>query len=234
MNNVLKVRDLALKKLANKLDGFYLAGGTALSLFYFQHRDSFDLDFFTKEFSRNRIEGLISTLARNLKLKIELITEQEKPGFAKLLIFSASISNDRSLKIDFIEDFHRLLEPLKIVDGIPILSIQDIYFRKILTACGSIESIDQTGRTTFAGGRQEAKDFFDLYFLSNTYMPLSKFVDLYCQQPQKESIIIWFRSYKRLQMKAGLTEIITDKKISYQEMERHFKAETEKIVSSEL
>ena len=53
-----------LKKLSGKIDDFYLAGGTALSLFYFQHRLSVDLDFFApaKEFSFRRVEEIVAEL----------------------------------------------------------------------------------------------------------------------------------------------------------------------------
>ncbi|MFH0772494.1 MAG: nucleotidyl transferase AbiEii/AbiGii toxin family protein [Candidatus Omnitrophota bacterium] len=234
MNKIIKIRDEVLRKLANKLEGFYLACGIALSLFYFKHRESYDLDFFTKDFSRSKIERLMSELAVNMGLEIELSGEQDKAGFAKMLVYSLKIDKNNSLKIDFVEDVYRLLEPLKIIDGIPVLSIQDIYFRKILTACGSIAKTNGAGRQLFAGGRQEAKDFFDLYFLSTTFMPLSKYVEQYCQQTQKESLIIWFRTYDRVRMKLGLTEIITDKNVLFQEMERHFKTEVEKIIAAEV
>ncbi len=234
MGNIIEIRNDALKKLANKLEGFYLAGGTALSLFYFHHRESYDLDFFSKDFSREKIEILVSNLAKDMGLEIELLAEQNKQGIARMLVFSLMIDMNVSLKIDFVEDVYKLLEPLKKMDGMPILALQDIYFRKILTACGSIRSIDELGRKSFVGGRQEAKDFFDLYFLSNTFMPLSNFVNQYCREPQKESIIIWYRTYDRLEMKTGLLEIITDKQVSFQEMERHFKAEIEKIITAEI
>lgn len=234
MDKIIEVRDRVLRKLANKLEGFYLAGGTALSSFYFKHRESHDLDFFTKDFARSRIERLMLELAKDIGLEIELSGEQDKPGFAKMLVYSLKIDENNSLKIDFVEDVYKLLEPLKTIDGISVLSIQDIYFRKILTACGSVVKIDAIGKQSFAGGRQDAKDFFDLYFLSITFMPLSRYVEQYCQQPQKESIIIWFRTYDRLEMKLGLTEIITDKNVLFQEMERHFKDEVERIIAAEV
>lgn len=234
MKKVIQIRNEALKKLANKLEGFYLAGGTALSLFYFHHRESYDLDFFTKDFSRNKIEKLISDFAGDMGMEIELSGEENRQGFVKMLVFSLKIDETNSLKIDFVEDVYKLLEPFIKVDGIPVLSIQDIYLRKILTACGSVQTTDVIGRKSFVGGRQEAKDFFDLYFLSNTYMPLASFVNRYCRQPQKESIIIWYRTYDRLEMKTGLLEIITDKKVPFPEMERHFKKEIDKIIIAEI
>jgi len=234
MDKIIEIRNEALRKLANKLSGFYLAGGTVLSLFYFQHRESYDLDFFTKDFSRVKIEEIMSGLSKDIGLETELLSEQNKQGFAKMVVYSLKIDADKSLKIDFVEDVYRLLKPLKDTDGIPILAIEDVYLRKILTACGSIATIDSTGRSSFIGGRQEAKDFFDLYYLSKTFMPLSGFVNEYCQQPQKESIIIWFRTYDRLEMKTGLLEIITNKKVEFQEIELHFKNEIDKIIAGEL
>ncbi len=234
MDKIIKTRNETLKLLANKLEGFYLAGGAALSLFYFQHRESLDLDFFTKDFSRTKIETLMSDLSKDIGLKAVLEGEVDKKGFAKMLVYSLRIDESDSLKIDFVGDVNKILEPLSMVDGISILSKQDIYLRKILTACGSITIVDSLGRSAFVGGRQEAKDFFDLYFLSKTYMSLSNFVAEYCQQPQKESIIVWFKSYDRLEIKAGLTEIRTDKKVSFFEMEHHFKDEVDKIIAAEI
>jgi len=234
VDKIISKRNETLKHLANRLEGFYLAGGTALSLFYFQHRESYDLDFFTKNFSRIRIEEIMSELSKDIGLKVILEGEENKQGFAKMSVYSLIIDENTSLKIDFVEDVYRLLKPLREIDGIPVLTIEDVYFRKILTACGSITTVDPIGRSLFVGGRQEAKDFFDLYFLSKTFMPLSSFVNVYCQQPQKESIIIWFRTYKRLEIKIGLTEIITDKNVSFLEMEHHFKDEVEKIISEEI
>lgn len=234
MDNIISARNEVLKQLANKLGGFYLAGGTALSLVYFQHRESYDLDFFTKDFSKAKIEILMSGLSEDIGLKVRLEGEVDRKGLARMLVYSLIIDENKSLKIDFIEDVNRILEPLRIVDGVPVLSKQDIYFRKILTACGSMSAIDSLGRGVFIGGRQEAKDFFDLYYLSKTYMSLSDFAAKYCQQPQKESIIVWFRTYNRLEIKLGLKEIITDKEVSFLEMEKHFKDEVNKIIAAEI
>jgi hypothetical protein len=234
MEKILKIRDKVLKIMAGKLGGFYLGGGTALSIYYFQHRESFDLDFFTKGFSRSKIEELMVNLSKDIGLAFELVGEEDKKGFVRMMVYSSKIDKEHALKIDFVEDAYKLVEPLTIIDGIPVLSKQDIYFRKILTACGSLGEINAEGRSVFTGGRQEAKDFFDLFFLSKTYMPLSTFVERYCQQPQKESIIVWYRTYDRLKIKSGLLEIITDKKIYFEEMESHFKSEVDKIISAEI
>ncbi|MDI6732200.1 MAG: nucleotidyl transferase AbiEii/AbiGii toxin family protein [Candidatus Margulisbacteria bacterium] len=47
MRNALNNRqNKVLKILSEKVDNFYLSGGTALAKYYFQHRNSEDLDFF--------------------------------------------------------------------------------------------------------------------------------------------------------------------------------------------
>jgi hypothetical protein len=223
-----------LKLLANKLDGFYLAGGTALSLFYFHHRESYDLDFFTKDFSKLKIEKIIADLSADIKSPIKLIGEQNQKDKAKMLVYELGIDKEHSLRIDFVEDFYGLNMPIQKMNDIPVLSKEDIYLKKILTICGSMETIDSLGRKQFVGGRQDVKDFFDLYFLSSTFMPLSKFALEYCSKIQIESIIVWYNKYNREEIKLSLNDIRTDKKVVFQEMERHFKLEIEQIVKQEL
>ena len=76
-----------LEKLSNKVDKFYLAGGTALSWFYFHHRESYDLDFFTKEFSQEEIQKVISYLKDVFNLEIELSKEVNKVDKVKVVIY---------------------------------------------------------------------------------------------------------------------------------------------------
>lgn len=231
MENILEIRDKVLKVLSGKLEGFYLVGGTALSVFYFSHRESYDLDLFSKEFSKEKVESIVAYIHNNTSLAVKLIAEQDKKDRAKILVYSLRIDSDSSLKIDFVEDVYRQISPLKIVDGIPVLSKEDIYLRKIFAIGGSYEAEDAAGKKVFKGGRQEAKDFFDLYFLSATFIPLSKFAVQYCPPPQIESIIVWHRTYDRMRMKLGILEdIMTNKKVDYREMEHHFKSEIEELI----
>ena len=65
-------------------------------------------------------------------------------------------------------------------------------------------------------------------------MPLSKFALEYCSKIQIESIIVWYNKYNREEIKLSLNDIRTDKKVVFQEMERHFKLEIEQIVKQEL
>lgn len=232
MNPVIAEIHKVLKTLSGEMDGYYLAGGTALSLFYFNHRESYDLDFFSKEFSKKRIESIIKDLSADIGKKISLISEEKRKDRAQIRVYSYKVGRE-ILKIDFVEDAYKLIKPPKIIDGIPVLEKEDIYLRKIFAACGSYSEINEVGAKKFKGGRQEAKDFFDLYFLSTTFMPLSKFVMGHCYPAQIESIVVWYRTYDRMAIKTGLLEIATDKKIDFQQMERHFRGEIGQTVEEE-
>jgi len=229
MNKTIKLLEKTLCILSGQIDGFYLAGGTPLSMYHFHHRESYDLDFFTADYFNKKIEKVVSLLSDALKVKPELEEEQSKTDRARYQIYRFTAAGV-SLKIDFVEDVFPLIKPTKNVDGIPVLSIEDIYMRKIYAACGINEKIDLAGKQIFKGGRQEAKDYFDLYFLSTTFMPLSEFAMKYCSQTQMESIIVWYKTYSRLEIKSGLIDIITDKKIDFYHIEHHFKNEIEQLI----
>lgn len=234
MEKILIERDKVLNALAGKIDGLYLAGGTALSLFYFHHRESYDLDFFTKEFSQSKIESIILDLAKTTGRKIELAIARNKKDNAQIMIYHLRMNKDELLKIDFVEDVYELLKPIKILDGIPVLSLEDIYIRKIFAVCGSHKTVNLAEKEVFAGGRQQARDFFDLYFLSTTFMPLSKFAFEYCSGPQKESIAVWYRTYSRSSIQQDLLDIATDKNVYFRDMDNHFKKEINRMVRKEF
>lgn len=208
-----------LNTLAGRVEKFYLSGGTALSHFYFRHRLSFDLDFFTQEFSPKSIRKIIEDLREESGKKIELVKEENNPDMAKMMVFMILFSKGLEIRLDFVEDFLKLLKPLNIFNGIPVLSLEDIYLRKIYA---------------ISGGREEAKDFYDLYYLSTTSVLLSNFAFQYCDEIRKEGLIRWFRTYDRLRMKSGLLELETEKRPDYTVMERHFRVEIEKIVEREV
>jgi len=235
MNEMLELQGEVLRLLNGQIDSCYLAGGTALSLIYFQHRGSFDLDFFTDDFNEREIKRIIKYLEDKLEVEISLVESQSDEKFAKMLVYSIPVKGTKiSLRLDFIEDVYALLESTKRVEGVSILSLSDIYLRKVYTTCGGFVRKDDVGRDVFYGGRQEAKDFFDLYYLSTTYLPLSDFVSKHCKQTEKESIIVWYRRYDRMMIKVGLLDIITPHNPDYREMDKHFKKEIDKIILEEI
>jgi len=231
---ILKYQQTVLKALSGKIDKFYLAGGTALSLFYFQHRLSVDLDFFTSQLNPSKVKRIMEVLPDTLNVKIKLTGQTLEKDTAKMMVYSVYFTDSEILKIDFVEDFIKLIKKPKIVDGINLLSLEDIYIRKIFALSGFIKTFDEAGHMKFAGGRLDAKDFYDVYFLSHTFIPLSKFVNKYCDAATIESLIRWFRTFDRMEMINGILTVVTDKKIDYKNMEKHFKKEIDKIINEYL
>jgi len=227
---ILALRDKVLECLKGKVNDFALGGGTALSLFYFRHRESYDLDFFTKGFSDRRIEEVIEELSRAVGQKVPLLSKNRARDQAKITMYEVS----GGLKIDFIEDLFRHFDNKTKVNEIPILSKESIYLRKVYATCGIEEILSDTGRTEFVGGRQEAKDYFDLYTLSSVFMPLSKFVEDFCDQSEKERVIIWHSRYDRMRTKTGLLDIRTNSVLDTKVMEKHFGSEIQKLIEKEM
>lgn len=232
---MLKLQERILKILADKINDFYLVGGTALSRYYFQHRISEDLDFFTQKYERIRVQEIISYLEEKLGKKMKLIKEQaEKKGKVRMAIYYLS-QKDIGLKIDFVEDYLKLLQPCRKIDGIFVLSLPDIYLRKIYTLIGTMENIDLIGRRISAG-RQEAKDFYDLYFLSHTFEGLSEFAWKHCSSSEREALVHWYRTYDRMNIKSGLLDLEIGRKklVDFREIEKHFKKEIDKLLEREI
>jgi predicted nucleotidyltransferase component of viral defense system len=239
--NILKLRGKVLKALNGKLNTFFLGGGTALSLFYLHHRESFDLDLFSKIFSESKIKVTISIIEDSLKVKTkggQILTAKESARFFRYYVpmdnqKELDIEKD-SLKVEFIEDPYPIVESHDvIIDGVRVFSQENVYLRKIYALCGVRALQDEVGKVRFIGGRQEAKDLFDVYFLSKEFMPLSNFVHDFCPT-EKEKIIVWYNSYNRQDMKLGITELIIRKEVDFYEIEKHFKAEIKKIIEQEL
>lgn len=232
---ILKQQDRVLKLLADKIDDFYLVGGTALSRYYFQHRISEDLDFFTQDYSSARIKEIISYLSENLNQKIELKAEQTgKDGKVKMVVYY--IAGDKEwLRIDFVQDYLKPNQPCKKINGIFVLSLHDIYLHKIYTLIGSAENTNLIGRIV-ATGREEAKDFYDLYFLSHTFSPLSEFIWEHCGPVQHEALIYWYRTFDRMNIKTGLLDLkATSKKpVDFGEIDKHFKKEIDRLIEKEI
>jgi len=233
-DKILGYQHTVLKALSDKINNFYLAGGTALSLFYFQHRLSVDLDFFTPGFSHKEIENIVTRLGTDLKKNIKLVAQSLTEEKTKMMIYYIYFSNKDSLKIDFVEDVFPLIKQPKNIEGVKILSLEDIYLRKIYAIAGALPVLDTIGKKSFTGGRAEAKDFYDLYFLSYTFMPLSQFTEKYGNLMIKEGLIGWFRAYDRMNIIDGVLTLETTGEIDYKSMEKHFSDEIDKIIETEV
>lgn len=223
-----------LKALANQIDDFYLVGGTALSLFYFDHRESEDLDFFTQKFSPERVRQVVDLIKKQLPVQIKPEADNlSETGKSKIMTYNARMEG-RVIKIDFVEDAWPLIEPVQRKDGINILSVKDIYLKKVYAVSGHVTGLDEVGREKTVGGRQKGKDLFDLYYLSREVLSLSEFVNQYCDQAQKAGVIRWFRTFDRTQIKLDLAEVKTKNKLEFSDIDRHLGEEIRKILVGEI
>ncbi len=106
-------------------DKLYLTGGTALSRFYFDHRLSEDLDFFTPT-------NDLKEIADDLRLR--LVDQGFVVEVGKLEIYFARlfiVQENYKLKIEFAKEFN-LFDPLLKTDkNIFVNSLQDIGVNKI-------------------------------------------------------------------------------------------------------
>lgn len=123
---------------------FYFTGGTALSLYYLQHRESIDLDFFSEEFfDPQLILTKVTTWAKKLNAIVDYVAIEDTH------VFNLTFPDKQIVKVDFAFYPHKRLEKSTLTDGVPVDSILDIAVNKLLAT----------------QQRTEVKDFVDLYFL---------------------------------------------------------------------
>ena len=123
---------------------FYFTGGTALSVFYYGHRYSEDLDFFSeKEFDSQIVSRIMDTVCSGLHLQYRFTDRQI------VRVFQLTRQGKPVLKVDFGYYPYKRIEKGSTFQGIAIDSLRDIGANKLITI---VE-------------RMQVKDFVDLYFL---------------------------------------------------------------------
>lgn len=127
-----------------KLADFYLTGGTALTVYYLNHRISDDLDFFCFD-SPDII--FINDFVKQLKNGVNA----EKVRYERLHDRNMFFFNliDGELKVEFTKYPFEQLEKPEVIDGLKIDSLRDIGANKLMTALD----------------RFDPKDFVDLFYL---------------------------------------------------------------------
>jgi predicted nucleotidyltransferase component of viral defense system len=150
----------------NYLEQFVLVGGTALAL-QIGHRKSIDLDMFTI------LDLDTDVLVDSLKKEYQ-VTERIKTK-------GSLISDIEGIKVDFIRFKYSFAYPIKEMDGIRLLAVEDIAPMKI-------DAIS---------GRGSKKDFYDLYFLLERFS-LEEILALYSAKYQHSTLfhviksLTWF------------------------------------------
>ena len=167
---IVKDQKRITRMVTGKFPVYYLAGGTALA-FYLRHRFSEDLDFFSPAYDPAMADKVMRYIKAqtgyDFKKGDEVCRNAKTAG---MKVFYLDLGGGVVMKVDFVEDVFGDTAVVK--DG--VLSLADIYQRKIFAAIGVKGRSSSTGRL-IAGGRQSVKDIYDLYTLSRFHEPLKKF-----------------------------------------------------------
>ena len=111
------------------LENFYLTGGTALSSWYLHHRESFDLDFFSKKsFDTDRLEAWI--VNNKDQFGYQFYHHDEDFGFSTFIL---RYKDDSILKVDFNHYCPTILKKPTIWQGLRVDSLYDIAVNKVKT-----------------------------------------------------------------------------------------------------
>lgn len=164
LSGLSQVQKDVLRSVGMALDSqvFYLAGGTALSLYY-GHRRSIDLDWF----SIKTIDDPM-LLAQQLRdIGVAFQTESISNGTLHGLI--------QQVRTSFFEYRYPLLQPLIFWEecNCSLASLDDI-------ACMKLVAISQRG---------SKKDFIDIYQLLQHHKPLDQLLDCYQKKYQTDNIL---------------------------------------------
>ncbi len=148
-----------LKVLMQKkcLANFNLVGGTSLSL-QIGHRLSIDIDLFTiNDFDTSEI-------VLELKEDLHFDIVQQNPNTLTLNI-EYPINSNQFIKVDILKYPYPLLNAIIKIDGIRLLSIEDIIPMKL----------------SAVSNRGAKKDFYDIYFLLDKYS-LKEMLELFSKK----------------------------------------------------
>jgi hypothetical protein len=142
-------------------EGFYLAGGTALTI-YFGHRQSVDLDWFSADAIPDPL--ILAQRLRDAGLAFE--TGQTAPG--------TLYGQAAGVRMSFIEFRYPLLQTLQpwAETGVVLASLDDL-------ACMKLSAVAQRG---------SRKDFYDVHALLTRHRPLNELLALYRQKFQVSDI----------------------------------------------
>ena len=136
-----------LKAFFDRSQAFFLTGGSALGVFYLQHRLSYDLDFFTTDEHTewHLLDNEIRSISAAIGTQCETITAA--PTFRR---YQLNRGTEREI-VDFVVEMAPQLDPEKNKFGkLRVDTLREITVNKICTLIG----------------RCEVKDLVDLFFLS--------------------------------------------------------------------
>jgi hypothetical protein len=138
---------------------------------------SYDLDFFVPEGIGFNAQAMADRIASKFKIQgLEITHDAIK---ADQLHFFVPIPGGDPIKMSFVEDMYASTFP-PVATGITINgvkiqteAVEGLYHRKLRTVVGWAGS----DAVVPSGGRQTARDMFDLFVLSQAVMPLRPFIE---------------------------------------------------------
>ncbi len=209
---------------------FALAGGTALELFYLNHRFSGDLDFFSTKYDESDIKNLIKIFEKKIGLKISFDNEFKTENKAKVIFYIIELKPDIFLKIDFIEDVFFSNPTIRQFREISVYDVEHIYYQKIMAIAGTYLIRDEIGREKQTG-RNAEKDVYDLFCLSKEIIPIHQFLKKMPREQQR-GMVAWYRSFSRQDLKLNILDLdIYDKNFDSTVMIKHIDDEIKTFIS---
>ena len=176
ISDIYNNQDEILTRILNNrnppFDQMILAGGTALSRFYLNHRISTDLDFFVPSgFNPERLEIEFT----NLGMPLSDVSRIPAGQFVAQLHGWAQVSAHR-IKVSVFEDLFAGMFEQTVINNVRTEHIDGLYHRKLRTISGTGNTINSVGQTRTQGGRQNARDLYDLYVLDYQQEPIHEFI----------------------------------------------------------
>ena len=194
-----------------------LAGGTALARYFLEHRVSYDLYFFVDgRFHPERLQNQLDRIGVHLS-----DTSMVLPGgvYAVQLHGYARTSKGDPVKISFVEDFYAgCFETVLVGQCVLTEEVSGLYCRKVRTITGAGTASTETGAHVNVGGRQTARDIFDIYALSREVQPLWAFVSEVNQSGANLPEDALLRGLHSLPWKALMEELDQLERLKYTEI----------------
>lgn len=149
-----------------------LCGGTALSRCWMEHRLSYDLDFFLP-YGFKASDMAIALKKAGFEYETKDIVDDPRKANQ---LHGYVIHDGQRLKVSFVEDaYFETFPAVEMKFGnltVRTEEIPGLYHRKLRTVAGS-----GTEGDSVEGGRQKARDLFDLHVLSVEFQPVREFMN---------------------------------------------------------
>lgn len=173
-----------------QLNSFYLVGGTALSL-RIGHRESIDIDLFnSSDFDGHQ-------LALHLQQNYSAVVKGQKSNYT-----SGSIGQ---VDFDFISHKYPSIKPIETIEGIRMMSNEDI-------AAMKINAIVNSG--------QRIKDFIDVHYLLKE-MSLDAMMNYYCSKyPDVNPNVATSSLLYHNDVDLNVPVLLTDRKLKWPEVQK--------------